>query len=208
MKIIILGGFLGAGKTSILIQMAEYLVAREEKSSTEYKVAIIENEVGDVGIDDKVLVNEGFSVSNMFAGCACCSLAGELVFSIRNIRKNLNPDWLIIEATGIAHPGSMRETIRKGLKCSSYIITVVDAKRWIRLARAMETMVIGQLEDSSKVLMNKSDLVNNDDLEQVKSSIHSYNSNVVSIPVSAKEGIPRALWGEIIFEVEDLYGKK
>ena len=115
MRIIILGGFLGSGKTSVLLQLARHLVKRERATSGGVKVAIIENEVGDVGIDDKVLVNEGFSVKNLFAGCACCSLAGELVYSIRMIQKELNPEWLIIEATGIAHPGSMRETIKKGL---------------------------------------------------------------------------------------------
>ena len=98
MRIIILGGFLGSGKTSVLLQLARYLVDKEKESSAEFKVAIIENEVGDVGIDDKVLVSEGFSVSNLFAGCACCTLSGELVYSIRNIGKELNPEWLIIDS--------------------------------------------------------------------------------------------------------------
>lgn len=204
MRIIILGGFLGSGKTSVLLQLAKYLVDKEKESSTEVKVAIIENEIGDVGIDDKVLLNEGFSVNNLFAGCACCSLAGELVHSIRTIQKELNPEWLIIEATGIAHPGSMQQSISKSFGWPSYILTIVDAKRWKRLVRAMETMVSGQLEDSSKVLLNKVDLVNDEELEQVKESVHSFNQGVEIIATTAKDELPAELWKKLIDEVENL----
>ena len=206
MRIIILGGFLGSGKTSVLLQLARYLVDKEKETASEVKVAIIENEVGDVGIDDKVLSNEGFSVNNLFAGCACCSLSGELVYSIRNIQKELNPGWLIIEATGIAHPGNMQQTIKKGLDRPSYIITIVDAKRWKRLARAMEMMVSGQLEDSSKVLLNKTDLVDGDEVSAVKESIHGYNKSVEIITTNAKEELPAELWEILTGEVEKLYG--
>ena len=206
MRIIILGGFLGSGKTSVLLQLARYLVDKEKETASEVKVAIIENEVGDVGIDDKVLSNEGFSVNNLFAGCACCSLSGELVYSIRNIQKELNPRWLIIEATGIAHPGSMKQTILKGLGRPSYIVTIVDAKRWKRLARAMEMMVAGQLEESSKVLLNKADLVDNEELEQVKESVHGYNQGVEIISTNAKVELPAGLWEKLTDEIEGLYG--
>lgn len=206
MRIIILGGFLGSGKTSVLLLLARYLVDKEKETSGKIKVAIIENEVGDVGVDDKVLINEGFSVNNLFAGCACCSLSGELVYSIRTIQKELNPEWLIIEASGIAHPGSMQQTILNGLGWPSYIVTIVDAKRWKRLARAMETMVAGQLEDSSKVLMNKADLVSSEDLEEVKQSIHGYNRVVETIATNAKNELPAELWKKLTDEVERLYG--
>ncbi len=207
MRVIILGGFLGSGKTSILLQLARYFVDKEKDSYTETRVAIIENEVGDVGIDDKVLVSEGFSVKNLFAGCACCSLSGELVYSIRSIKKELNPRWLIIEATGIAHPGMMRETILKGLGSPSYIITIVDAKRWKKLARAMETFVSGQLEESSKILLNKIDLVSVEELEEIKKSIYVFNKEAEIIPVSAKYELPAELWKKLADEVEVLYGK-
>lgn len=82
MKILILGGFLGSGKTSVLQQLAEYLVSREKEYHSEIKVAIVENEIGAIGIDDKVLKKAGFIVNNLFSGCACCSLTGELVASI------------------------------------------------------------------------------------------------------------------------------
>ena len=140
------------------------------------------------------------------AGCACCSLAGDLIYSIRNIEENLGPEWLIIEATGIAHPGSIKNIISKRLEIPSYILTVADAKRWKRLARAMETFVSGQLEESSKVLLNKADLVTDDELEEVKKSIASYNSGVEIISTNAKDVLPDHLWERLVVEVKGLYG--
>lgn len=206
MRIIILGGFLGSGKTTVLLQFARYLVNMEQAKKGEIKVAIIENEVGEVGVDDKVIANEGFSVNNLFSGCACCSLSGDLIYSIRNIEENLGPEWLIIEATGIAHPGSIKNTILKRLELPSYVLTVADAKRWKRLARAMETFVSGQLEESSKVLLNKADLVTGDELEEVKQSIHSYNNGVEIISISAKDVLPEHLLQKLAIEVKGLYG--
>ncbi len=206
MRIIILGGFLGSGKTTVLLQFARYLVNMEQAKKGEIKVAIIENEVGEVGVDDKVIAGEGFSVNNLFSGCACCSLSGDLIYSIRNIEENLGPEWLIIEATGIAHPGSIKNIILKRLEVTPYILTVADAKRWKRLARAMETFVTGQLEESSKVLLNKADLVTDDELEEVKRSIQGYNSRVEIISTNAKDVLPDQLWEKLAIEVKGLYG--
>lgn len=208
MKILILGGFLGSGKTSLLLHLAKYLVCKETDYHSQVKVAIIENEIGKISIDDKVMKNAGFKVDNLFSGCACCSLAGELVSSIKKIKKQLNPKWLIIEATGVAYPGSMKKAILQDMGVDSYIFTVVDAKRWNKLVNAMETFVSGQLEDSSKVLLNKIDLVSSGEINQVEKSILSYNNKIDVIRVSAKEEVPDELWDKLVNELGDLYEYK
>lgn len=202
MKIVILGGFLGSGKTSVLLQLAKYLVDKEWDYPSEVKVAIIENEIGQIGIDDKILLNAGFKVDNLFAGCACCSLSGELVSCIKNIQKTLNPQWLIIEATGVAYPGSIRRTILESLGLDAYIITIVDAKRWRRLQNAMETLMSGQLKDSSIVLLNKVDLIDDTELEQVKGSIIPFINDIKILPISAKELILDKFWDNLVNEME------
>lgn len=205
MKILILGGFLGSGKTSILLQLAKYLVSKETDYHSQIKVAIIENEIGKIGIDDKVMENAGFKVDNLFSGCACCSLSGELVSKIKKIQGQLNPKWLIIEATGVAYPGNMKKAMLEGVGVNSYILTIVDAKRWKKLVNAMETLVSGQLKDSSKVLLNKMDLVSNSEFKQVEKSIQIYNDKIEVIPISAKKEIPDELWDNIVNEMGDLY---
>ncbi|WKY43321.1 GTP-binding protein [Eubacteriaceae bacterium ES2] len=208
MKIIILGGFLGSGKTSVLLQLAEYLVKLEKDYHSETKVAILENEIGTIGIDDKLIRNAGFSVENLFSGCACCTLTGELIGSINKIEKDLNPEWLIIEATGVAYPAGIRKAVLEGNKIDSTILIIADAKRFPRLANAMESLVFGQLETASMILLNKADLVSNLELEKVTNCILNINNAVEVVPVSAKETIALEILGKIAIKAEVSYGNK
>ena len=208
MKILILGGFLGSGKTSVLLQLAEYLVSLEKEYHSEVKVAIVENEIGAIGIDDKVLKKAGFIVNNLFSGCACCSLTGELVASIKKIQTELDPQWLIIEATGVAYPGSIRKVILDEVGLDATILIIADAKRWQRLVNAMELLVSGQLEDTSIVLLNKVDLISSAELKQVEHSILNYNQTAEVIPISAKAIIPEDILKKIVNQAEDLYDNK
>ncbi|MEO1817058.1 MAG: GTP-binding protein [Acetobacterium sp.] len=208
MKILILGGFLGSGKTSVLLQLAEYLVSLEKEYHSEVKVAIVENEIGAIGIDDKVLKKAGFIVNNLFSGCACCSLTGELVASIKKIQTELDPQWLIIEATGVAYPGSIRKVILDEVGIDATILIIADAKRWQRLVNAMELLVTGQLEDTSIVLLNKVDLISSAELKQVEHSILNYNQTAEVIPISAKAVIQEDILKKIVNQAEDLYDNK
>ena len=67
-------------------------------------MAIIENEIGEAGVDDKLLSDGGFQVRPLFGGCVCCQITGDLVTAVEEIRKDLDPDWLIVEMTGLAVP--------------------------------------------------------------------------------------------------------
>ncbi len=71
---------------------------------------ILENEVGEEGIDDKLLRGNGYQVENLFSGCACCTLSGELLSTVSKIEKELQPDWLILETTGLAYPHLIQKT--------------------------------------------------------------------------------------------------
>ncbi|MBO6010916.1 MAG: hypothetical protein J6P71_03850 [Oscillospiraceae bacterium] len=88
MKVLLLGGFLGSGKTSVLLRLAQYLVSRGEGGS---KVMIIENEIGEVGVDDKLLKSQGLQVRELFAGCACCSGGADLINDIAYIGTTSPP---------------------------------------------------------------------------------------------------------------------
>jgi hypothetical protein len=85
LETIIVGGFLGSGKTSVVLQLAKYLTGGG--TDRKVKLVIIENEIGETGIDDKVLSGAGYEVQSLFSGCVCCTLTGELVSSFRKIIK-------------------------------------------------------------------------------------------------------------------------
>ena len=156
MNILLFGGFLGSGKTSLILQTARYIV--ENKKET---VAIVENEIGEIGIDDKVLASEGLVVRGIFAGCVCCQITGDLLQAINEIHSTVQPDWLIIEATGLAVPGNIVVLIKKYCRCYEFLktIVVVDSDRWEELYEVTENLVISQVKAGDVVLINKIDLI-------------------------------------------------
>ncbi len=197
MKLIILGGFLGSGKTTVLLQMAKYLTGENVKPG-ETKVAIIENEVGEQGIDDKLLKSGNYAVENLFAGCACCTLSGSVPGYIQKIQRELNPEWLIFESTGVGYPASIQRTIQNVLGLDSKICIIVDAKRWIRIEKPLEQLLSGQFENADVVLINKKDLVDQETLVRVITSVAVRVPGVKLIPLSAIEPITEEMWKEIL----------
>ena len=197
MKLIILGGFLGSGKTTVLLQMAKYLTGENVKPG-ETKVAIIENEVGEQGIDDKLLKSGNYAVENLFAGCACCTLSGSVPGYIQKIQRELNPEWLIFESTGVGYPASIQRTIQNVLGLDSKICIIVDAKRWIRIEKPLEQLLSGQFENADVVLINKKDLVDQETLVRVITSVAVRVPGVKLIPLSAIESITEEMWKEIL----------
>jgi len=196
MRVIIVGGFLGSGKTSVVLQMAKYLVG--DTVDKEAKVVIVENEIGEVGIDDRVLKNEGYKVQGMFSGCVCCTMSGELVINIHNIHKNMDPDYIIMEATGVAYPNSIKEMLVESLKLDCKICCITDAKRWMRLLKPMESMIKNQLEEADIILVNKIDIVDKDTLDKVDESLKTFNDTAKYFHVSAMQKIDDAIWSELI----------
>jgi len=199
MKILILGGFLGSGKTSTLMRLARYLV---EKSSSgkDLSVMILENEVGEVGIDDTYLRSGGLKVDNLFSGCACCSFAGELTYAVSKIEKEYDPDWLIIETTGVAYPSNMRKNLKEHLNLDTRIVIIADAARWNRILIPLNNLIVGQLEGADVVLINKTDLVDEATLDKVEKDILGFEPQTTVFRVSALQDIPAEIWDKVIGE--------
>ena len=155
MKIMLFGGFLGSGKTTTLLQAAKYAV--ESRGLT---VAVIENEIGEAGLDDKLLKESGLQVRPLFGGCVCCQITSDLVTAVKDIYREIHPDLLMIEMTGLAVPANIVATIHKycdfleGVKT----VTLVDGSRWTELMEILEPLVTSQVKDSQLILLNKADL--------------------------------------------------
>ncbi|MDR2520205.1 MAG: cobalamin biosynthesis protein P47K [Eubacteriaceae bacterium] len=197
MKFIVLGGFLGAGKTSALIQFAKHLVGDNPENAT--KCVIIENEIGEIGIDDQVLKNDGgYEVKGLFSGCVCCSMSGELVVSLHKIMNDLQPEFIIMEATGVAYPANIKETVENSLKIPAKIVCLVDAKRWKRLLVPMAMLIPGQLEGAEVILINKIDTVDETALSEIDESVKGFNDTAIRYHISANEHIDEAIWEKIV----------
>lgn len=197
MKIIILGGFLGSGKTSVLLQLVRYL-AKEPGDGEKTNIAIIENEIGQIGIDDKMLRSKGFMVKDIFAGCICCSLNGDLISGIKEIEAKVNPEWLVIEATGLAFPDKIALSIQKNLGIASRLIVLVDASRWQKIRIPMANLIEGQLKDAPFILINKIDLVNEEKLSSIETEVRQINQDATILRISGLETIAEGNWQVLI----------
>ncbi len=197
MKVIILGGFLGSGKTSVLLQLAKHIVGDQPVDAA--KVVILENEIGEISVDDSLLKNNGYAVTNMFSGCVCCTMSGELILNLHKIRDDFSPELVIMEATGVAFPDNIRTTINQSLPELEVSVTcITDAKRWLRLLRPMELLLEGQLEAADIILINKIDLVDSPTLAAVEASIRTFNSRAEFFKISAAQAIDPIILGTIL----------
>jgi len=181
----VLTGFLGAGKTTLLNHLLT--------SDHGMKFAIIENEFGEVGIDEKIIgtdIKERIDeeIIEVMNGCICCTVRGDLVETLKKLAKKVAKfDGVIIETTGLADPAPVAQTffidedIAKlySLDC---IVTVVDAKHLImRLddekPEGVENEAQEQLAFADKVLLNKVDLVPDEkELEKIEKRIRDINT--------------------------------
>jgi G3E family GTPase len=194
MKILLVGGFLGSGKTSFILQLAHYMV---EKMGMK-QIAILENEIGELSVDDKLLKGAGYEVRGLFSGCVCCTMAAELPATIQQIEKDLDPEWLIMEATGVAFPHFIRDNIHETIGMESRICCLADAKRWNKIVRALDHLLNDQLTGADIILVNKADLVDEAELEKVIEAVKEINGTAVVAATSANKDLPEGIFEQVL----------
>ena len=183
-KALILSGFLGSGKTTVLMRLIAHL---REKHGESYRIAIIENEIGSVSVDSSVIQDAGYSVTDMLSGCVCCTLIGQLVPAIQHLNEDLDPDLIILEATGVATPETIRDSIAKYAGLPVRVATLVDAARWRKIRVALEMLLRNQLEPADVICINKVDLVDADQVAEVEREVREINATAPIVHMSATD---------------------
>lgn len=183
MIIHIVGGFLGSGKTTLLIKMAERYM------DSDRKVAILVNEIGEIGVDGATISGSGLKTVELAEGCICCSLSGSLQSTMKEIESTINPDVLIIEPTGLALPHKVVEIIR-GTVVEDHvsIIGICDAMRFETLREKKEEFLRMQLSKSEHLLINKVDVADFEKVFEVSSWLRQICPGVPIFMVSGKTG--------------------
>lgn len=195
MEILLIGGFLGGGKTTVLNRLLR------EMDAAGLKAAVIENEIGTTGIDDKTLSGSGVQITPLFGGCVCCQISGTFLAAVKEIEETVRPDWILVELTGLALMDDMRAAFRDydGKPPVVHTLAVADAARWPVLLRACEPVIRCQLGDADVVLLNKTDVA--PPTEELLAEVRSYcgGAPVLSISAPGEQGLwPRitAAWKE------------
>jgi len=154
MKLLIFSGFLGSGKTTIIQKVIRSMTARGET------VAIIENEIGKVGIDQELLAETGIKITPLFGGCVCCQISGDLLTATQKIQAEINPDWIVVELTGMATLTKIIDLFARYGDPDLPILTVaiVDASRWEVLYKIATPLLEQQLQGAKAVVVNKIDV--------------------------------------------------
>ena len=176
----VLTGFLGSGKTTLLNHIL---------TSTEHKMkfAVIENEFGDVGIDENIIVESSEeSIIEVMNGCICCTVRGDLTDLLKRMHERIRDfDGVLIETTGLADPAPVAQTFFVDDEIvSKYkldgIITVADAKHITQhldeeKPEGVENESVEQIAFADRIMLNKIDLVSEEELHEVESKIKSIN---------------------------------
>ncbi len=163
MYVYILGGFLGSGKTTLLMKLASMYTKRGEKT------ALLVNESGEIGVDGATLKAQGYDAIELPNGCICCSLSGTLQSALKNIKKDIDPDIIIIEPTGLALPHKVRELVKVSMidPDDIFIIGVADVQRFDDLVKKKEQFFKMQMSNADFILINKKDLARPGQIEEV-----------------------------------------
>ena len=187
MDIHILGGFLGTGKTTLLMRLVSMY------SEAGKKVAIIVNEAGSVGVDGTTIKGKGYNAIELPQGCICCTLVGALQESVVQIVKDYSPDVLIIEPTGLALPESVKSSIEiiKG-KFIDYnkidVIAMLDGPRYDIFVTKKKDFYVKQLSGSDIIVINKKDLTPPEKMEEITEWLKSTFPGVRIVPMCATTG--------------------
>jgi len=186
MDMLVVSGFLGSGKTTmILATIGKYIEA------TNKKVVIIVNDFGKIGIDGAVMKKYGLDVQDMPSGCICCTLGTDFLETVNTVASNFKPDLILVEPTGIADPANIIETMKmyRGPKVDPIrIFVVVDAVRFPLILKALTVPLKNQLKAADLIVINKIDESGPEAIQVVKSSLDELGIRKRTITVSAVTG--------------------
>jgi G3E family GTPase len=214
--ITLLCGYLGAGKTTLLNR-----VLTNQKG---YKVAVIVNDIGEVNVDERLIskeakIEDSSSLVPLTNGCICCTLKSDMVNQIENLMKTGKFDYILIEASGVCEPMPIASAIESiDIGTLDNVVGVVDASRLVEEfdegkallkdnidEEDIESLLIQQIEFCSTLIVNKCDLVTEEQLKMVRAVINKIQPTVKVLETTRCEVPVEDIIGTGRFDFETVY---
>ena len=186
-KIDIVSGFLGAGKTTLIKKLLKDAFQGEQ-------VVLIENEFGEIGIDGGFLKEAGIQIREMNSGCICCSLVGDFGASLKEVVEKYHPDRILIEPSGVGKLSDVIKAVQGvekevDITLNSYT-TVVDAKKCKMYMRNFGEFFNNQVEYAGAIIMSRTDIVDEEKATKAMELLREINKNaaIITTPIEKLEG--------------------
>ena len=168
-KINVISGFLGAGKTTLIKKLLTGRLRNE-------KVVLLENEYGEIGVDGAFLQDVGITVTELNAGCICCTLAGDFQAAIDQLIDTYHPERILIEPTGVGKLSEILSAVEKAKQRHADIevggsATVVDAGKCRMYLKNFGEFFIDQVKSASTVIFSRTQLLSAERVEKSRALI-------------------------------------
>ena len=213
--ITLLAGYLGAGKTTLLNR-----ILANQKG---YKVAVIVNDIGEVNVDATLISKEAnitdtSSIVPLTKGCICCTLKSDMVQGVEDLMKTGKFDYILIEASGVCEPMPIAQALEQiDIGVVDNVVSVVDAARLVdefaggekllgkKDEEDIESLLVQQIEFCSTLIINKRDLVSDEEMKQVRAVINKIQPSVKVIETTKCEVPMEDVIGTNRFDFETVY---
>ena len=186
-KIDIISGFLGSGKTTLIKKLLKEAFEGEQ-------VVLIENEFGEIGIDGGFLKDAGIEIREMNSGCICCSLVGDFGASLKEVVEKYHPDRILIEPSGVGKLSDVIKAVQGveedvDIQLNSYT-TVVDAKKCKMYMRNFGEFFDNQVQYAGAIIMSRTDIVDEKKAMESMELLRSINEKaaIITTPIEKLDG--------------------
>jgi G3E family GTPase len=193
MHLLLIAGFLGSGKTTLTINLARAAVAHGRR------VAVLVNEIGEIGIDNQLMRQLELNVWELFGGCICCNLSGDLVSTLQKLDSSYNADLVILEPSGAAEPGNILHALPyyRGRPLESVkTLALLDPLRLAALYQVLTPLITKQVQGADWLVITKADVASAEEVAEARRIATELNPAARLVTLNAREPLDEALVAE------------